>query len=256
MTELLTAAVIFFAYTVEGLTGFGGAITALPFLSLILGLQTSVTLVLMVSSLYGVYILIRRRRDVDWKQYLRIIGYMAIGLPVGMLLGQYLPETVLKLTLGAVTLFAGVMGFIPARRKPDTNAIGTITQASLKQKLLGALLRLCLVGGGVLQGAFATGGPLVVIYAKKMIPEKQRFRATLIVVWLTLNVVLLAMRWQSHRLGNVTPYIAYALAAWTAGILLGSFVCSKISTAQFEKVVYGLLTVSGLFMIVQTAMLS
>jgi uncharacterized membrane protein YfcA len=59
MTDLLIVLIVFAAYVVEGLTGFGGAIIALPFLSMILGLGNSVTLILMVSSLFGVYFLFK-----------------------------------------------------------------------------------------------------------------------------------------------------------------------------------------------------
>ncbi len=240
MTDLLIVIIIFAAYVVEGLTGFGGAIIALPFLSLVLGLNNSVTLILMVSSFFGFYILLKKRGDVDWKQYARMIGFMAIGLPIGVLMGRYLPQDILKLALGAFTLFAGVRGLW------------------LKggAKMLSAfVMRLCLVGGGVLQGAFATGGPLVIVYAKAMIPEKDRFRATLICVWLTLNITLLAVRWQTNQFGSVGGVIGFALVAWAAGILVGSHICRKVNAAQFEKIVYWILFCSGVFMILQATVL-
>lgn len=239
MTYFLIIAVIFAAYVVEGLTGFGGAVVALPFLSLLLGLNNAVTLILMVSSLFGVYVLLKKRRDVDWKQYAKMIVFMAFGLPAGILLGQYLPQNILKLALGIFTLLAGARG-LWLRTEKKTPMF---------------LMRLCLVGGGILQGAFATGGPLVIVYAKAMIPEKEKFRATLICIWFTLNIVLLITRWQTKQFGNVENVIGFGLIAWAAGILVGSHICSKVNKAQFEKIVYWILFAAGIFMVVQTAAL-
>jgi Sulfite exporter TauE/SafE. len=164
---------------------------------------------------------------------------MAIGLPVGILMGRYLPQNVLKLALGAFTLLAGLNGL-------------WLNKGAKKTPLF--LMRLCLVGGGILQGAFATGGPLVIVYAKAMIPEKQRFRATLILVWFTLNIVLLTVRWQTNQFGSVGEVIGFALAAWVAGILVGSHICRKVNAAQFEKIVYWILFCAGVFMILQSVL--
>lgn len=253
MTALLTAAVIFGAFTIEGLTGFGGSITALTFLVLFLELKTAVTLVLILSSLLGIYTLLRRRSDVDWQQFLRIIGYMAIGVPAGLLLGKYLPENVLKLALGAFTFFAGAKGLLSGSWLSGMRK-GVRESASTIEGGVGAcaalLPRLSLVGGGIIHSAFGTGGPIVVIYAKKMIRDRTRFRATLICVWLTLNLFILALRWQTGQLGNVADYLGYALGAWAVGVLLGSYLSRKVSAARFDKIVSGLLVAVGIMMIV------
>jgi uncharacterized membrane protein YfcA len=50
---------------------------------------------------------------------------------------------------------------------------------------------LILVVGGMVHGAFASGGPLVVLYASKTLTDKGSFRATLCLLWTTLNTLLL-----------------------------------------------------------------
>lgn len=236
MNYFLIFIIIFIAYVVEGLTGFGGAVIALPFLSILIGLNDAVTLILVISSLFGIYILLKKRQDVDWKQYIRIITFMALGLPIGILLGQYLPQNVLKTALGLFTLTAGIKG---------------LWFRSVSKKAPMFLMRLCLVGGGILQGAFATGGPLVIVYAKSMIQEKHKFRATLILVWLTLNAILLTERLMTGRIGDIGDAAGAGLIAWAAGILIGSWICRKVNTKQFEKIVYWILFAAGLFMLFQ-----
>lgn len=240
MTYFWIFMIIFAAYVVEGLTGFGGAVIALPFLSILLGLNNAVTLILLISSLFGVYILLRKRHEVDWKQYVRIILFMALGLPVGILLGRYLPQDILKLALGVFTLTAGIKGLWFQYGQKKTSIF---------------LLRLCLVGGGILQGSFATGGPLVIVYAKEMIHEKQKFRATLICVWFTLNAVLLSERLLTRQIGDVGDVFGISLAAWAAGILVGSYICRKVNAKQFEKIVYWILFGAGIIILLQTLLM-
>lgn len=237
MTYFLIFIILFAAYTVEGLAGFGGAVIAIPFLSILLGLHNAVTLLLLISCLFGIYILLRKRRNVDWKQYVKIISLMALGLPVGILLGQYLPQNVLKIALGMFTITAAIKGLWFDRGE------------KVRSKFL---LHLCLAGGGVLQGVFASGGPLVIIYAKSAIRDKNTFRATLFLVWLTLNVTLLSQKMITGQLGDIGGVIGVALAAWGSGILVGTAICRKTSAMQFEKIVYWILLAAGSIILCQT----
>ena len=55
-------------------------------------------------------------------------------------------------------------------------------------------MKLLLFCGGIIQGAFGTGGPFVVIYSSKALPDKKVFRVTLSLLWLSMNSIRL-LKW-------------------------------------------------------------
>jgi len=102
--------------------------------------------------------------------------------------------------------------------------------------------------GGFIHGVFSSGGPLVVIYAKKALPDKSNFRATISLLWLTLNTVMLS---QSVLSGRMTPEIwtmvGVCIPFFIVGALSGNWAHTHIKDKYFSQIVYVVLLISGLF---------
>ena len=64
MKEILSALVIFATHTIEGITGFGSSVLALPFLEPALGLELTVQLLCILSWSMALYIIIRSWKDI------------------------------------------------------------------------------------------------------------------------------------------------------------------------------------------------
>lgn len=230
-------AIVLVSHVLEGITGFGSTALSIPFLSVLLGVEVAKPILILYTPLLCLYVLARGWRQVAWRQFAVMAGVAALGLPLGLLLYSRLPRRALLALLGlfmvAVSLrgLLSAVGLLGAKRAPKTGF------------LLGGLF--C---GGVIQGAFASGGPLIILYATEKIPDKGAFRATMCMVWLALNSVLLA---QAGFAGQLTAEV-WRLALWgfpflLAGTLLGDFFHKRVSQALFTKLVYAALLVSGVF---------
>jgi len=100
----------------------------------------------------------------------------------------------------------------------------------------------------VVHGAWSCGGPLVVFAAGRELPDKQAFRATLAVLWLALNLILLAsLRPSARSLVESLAVIPVALAAWAAGELG----VARVSERRFRALGAALLGVAGLALMVR-----
>jgi uncharacterized membrane protein YfcA len=105
--------------------------------------------------------------------------------------------------------------------------------------------------GGIIHGAFASGGPLIVIYSTQAMPNKSNFRATLSILWLTLNTIIIG---QNIAKGAITPdiirLVLWSLPFLLVGVILGNIAHKKIKDNQFTKLVYVVLLLSAFFMFI------
>lgn len=235
---MLVALVVFVTHYQQGITGFGCTVLALPFITLLLGLQTAVPMLVIIGWIVAATIVIESWRRIVWREFAWIAVPVGLAMPIGIWLAGSLPVGALKLVLAGFTVLVGCEGLIRQflQAKP--------VQASARTRLAASLF---LPLGGVLHGAFGSGGPLVIIYATRAIDDKTLFRVTLCLLWTVLNAILVG-QWISR--GTLTAPIL-KMAAFSApiafvGVVLGNRAHYRTNVALFRKIVFSVLIASGL----------
>jgi hypothetical protein len=236
---LLVAAIVLVSCAVAALAGFGGNLLALPFLAWVCGdLWLAVVLLLLLGMTQSLVMATATLRHVRWRPLAELAAWSAIGIPVGLLCVSRLPQRPLMILMGLVILAGGLAGFASVTARVDPRPF------RLRDRVL-------LLVAGVMHGAFGCGGPTVVLAARRVLPEKQAFRATLFVFWLLLNgfaLVGVAAR-------RTTPGLPLLLAVGLPCMLLGSWAGHRlargVSQRRFGELVAGLLAVTGLVTIVR-----
>ena len=80
MTEILLCGLtVFLSFTLEVVTGFGGTVMAVSFVTALLGMHKGVVVLTLVAIIPQLSVVIRERSRIDWKNYLIIAGLM-LGL--------------------------------------------------------------------------------------------------------------------------------------------------------------------------------
>ena len=107
-----------------------------------------------------------------------------------------------------------------------------------------------------IQGAFGSGGPFIVIYSAKALPDKRLFRGTLSMLWLSMNTIRLCSWGISGELWNIelAKCLMWSFPVVIAGIIIGDHLHNKVSEHHFKIGVYAVLIISGIFMTVVNAM--
>lgn len=233
---LLIGIVVFSTFTVEGITGFGSTIMALPFVIMLIGLDKAVPLLSSLNLLLALFLICRSWKHIAFREYLFIVLNVGAGVLVGLFMMDYLPQNILIGLLTIFTLFVGIRGVWKTRKEEPS-----LTVPQLRKKDL--FSHLILFGGGIFQGAFSSGGPLVVMYAAKAIPEKSTFRATLPLLWFSTNFIM-NLKWLID--GDVWDKqllirFAWALPFICGGMLLGDSLHHKTDQKKFTLLVYSLL---------------
>ena len=224
----------------QSVSGFGCAVLAMPFCILLTGIDTARTVVTVLALLLDVYLLVVSWKYVDWRHYLHILAFVLPGLPVGMIAFNILPRTTLMHILAAFMVVVGIQGLV-AQFRP-----GRGTPRTWPAWLLDSLLFI----GGAMQGAFTTGGPPVIIYATQKLKDKASFRATLVAIWTTLNVFIIADIVVRHKLAGVPGKLVLTSLPFLAlGALLGDIAHHRISGERFTRLIYVVLLISAVFMV-------
>lgn len=239
----LVALIVFLTHFQDGITGFGSAALALPFLALLIGLQQSVPALIILGWLLSIFIILQSRQHIVWREYARIMVLAAIGMPIGVWLSGRLPESQLKWILAVFMVAIGTHGLI--RQFAKSKSDGPISES--KKRWLSGFVTL----GGVMQGAFGAGGPLIVIYATRAFRGKGVFRCTLCLLWATLNPILIATRWAAGKRIDmaVLKIVAICLPSMLLGLVLGSIAHHKADEVTFRRIVYAVLVLSGVMLI-------
>ena len=97
----LVALIVLLTHVQEAITGFGCTVLALPFVTLLLGLDVAVPVLVFQAWVLVLYIVVVSRKNMVWKEYGHIVILMGLGLPVGIWMSRSMPEAQLKWVLAA-----------------------------------------------------------------------------------------------------------------------------------------------------------
>ena len=238
ITIILVGLVICAASIMESITGFGSGIISMPFLAVLIGLKTAVPMTMVISIIFTSYMLIRNYKIIAWPVYLTIIAFVILGLPIGVFVFSYFDEKSLKLILGVFILVFALRALIKTKYPGKTN----------HSKAYGIFQRIMLILGGIAQGAFATGGPFIVIYSADKLKDKSVFRATMSCVWLTLNSILIVKNFYLGGIMTKQVYfsVASAIPFFIVGTVIGLKLHKKVSIKVFTLIINIVLLGAGI----------
>lgn len=219
------------AFATEGAIGFGGTVLAASIGAQFIPIEILLPAFVPLNILLSSWLLGNGVRAIAWPMLLREVApAVAVGAAVGLVLFHLPAKTALALAFGVFVVgLAGLQLARPAD-KPLPRAVQLVF----------------LVLGGIAHGLFGTGGPMIVYVVRRRLPDKRAFRATLAVLWLTLNIALLANFASSglydRRTGIVGCVIALALVP---GLVIGNRIHHRLEADKFERVVWLVLLLAG-----------
>ncbi len=241
MLFVAIAIVALAAFTIEGAIGFGGTVIAASVGAQLVPLPTLLPGFVVVNLALSGYLLARGRATIAWRLLLvEVAPPVAVGAVAGLVLWH----------LPAIDLLAVIFGVFVV----GLAAFQLIRPASTQP--LPAPLRIgLLVLGGLAHGLFGTGGPMIVYVVRRRLPDKAAFRATLAVLWITLNVALIAnfisLEAYDRHVGWLGATVALALVP---GLAIGERIHRALDPAKFERVVWIVLLVAGLALAIRSAL--
>jgi len=224
--------IIFFAFFIRSLTGFGSSLISIPLLALWLDLKFTIPFVTLFE--VGISLLLIKSvwRKISWS----MVGPMIVGAIVGVALGSallnLLADAALKKILGGVIILVA----LNLLRGVDQT---TSPLSAYWGGLAGGL-------GGFLGGMFGASGPPYVAYLSFQLKDKAVLRASLI------GLFTVEQTWRAgvFTMGGLITKDMLELAFWLtpvliAGTILGHKVHFGVNEIRFRQIVALLLLISG-----------
>lgn len=244
---LAFAFIVMLAASIEGIVGFGGNILALPFIGLFVDIKIAVPLLMLVPLVNATLRMVvdREYKNIIWPVFWKITLYGLLGAVIGVSMAAYLSETVLKICLSLFMILVAVKGLYECKH----------TELQLVGKMNGWLREVVqivlLLLSGIYNGAFACGGPFVVIYATSVLKDKKHFRATMYSTVLVTMGFIVAQHWVNGTYTGTNPYAGLLLLpALFLGFLTSSILQKRLNGEKFLQVVYGVLLAAGGIMLI------
>lgn len=221
------------AYTCAGALGFGANVISVALGAHLLPVALLLPAILPTSLGLSAWIAWRQRNEIAWRVLLReVLPLVLLGFPFGLLVFQTADMALLQRLLGAVVAALASLELLRA--------------SSAMRAPHPALARVLLVGGGFVQGLFASGGPLVVYVLSRRALGKGAFRASLCLLWVLLNSVLLASYASTGRLdADSLRLTAWAVLPMLLGRVLGQRLHITLQGGSFQRAVQLVLLASG-----------
>jgi uncharacterized membrane protein YfcA len=235
-TMMFAGFVLFLAYLVRGIAGFGSGLIAVPLLTLVSPVPVVVPLVVSLDYLGSASQGITHRDHIAWREQLLLVPVMVVGIGLGLFLLRTIPTGVLSKVLGGfVTIYAlSQLLSLPALRHSRRFAM------------------LCGMLGGLVGTLFGTGGPFYVMYLNLRDLDKSIFRATFAAnflidggIRLTAYAILGLLNQQ------IFTYLFAALPIMGAGLYLGGRIHTGFSQVAFVRFISLLLLGSGVTLLLK-----
>jgi uncharacterized membrane protein YfcA len=241
-TEILISIIIFLGGTVYATFGFGDALFAMPFLTLLIGIKTATPLMTLNGLTLSAWMMIRHFKTIDWKAARRLVLASFLGVPIGIYFLKHGNEQFAKLLLGVVICCISVYNLYFKKEHVHLNknwayAFGFVA--------------------GILGGAFNTGGPSVVIFGSMSGWTQLQFISTLQCYFFPNGIFIVICQLFA---GLLTPtifiYYLKGLPFLLLGLLAGSRLRKKIPDGKFNRYVFVLLLMIGILFVVRTLLYS
>ena len=232
--DILAAAIAiaFLAAICQSLTAFGFALVMVPLLSLAWEVKPAVVTSTVLGTALMIPLLYEVRGRIETSRVAPMLLGSLLGIPMGLVVLQRIqPPTLQVLAASVVIIAAFALYFSPGFRLHRPHMLLSV-----------------LVGGlsGALRSATSMGGPPVVLYALSLEREVERFRASLLALFLPTSLITIVGLAVAGLIDlDVLTASAAALPAVGLGTMTGAWLRARVSEAIFRTVILVVLIASG-----------
>ncbi len=238
-TYLLLSLIIFLAGFVQGLSGFGSILLALPILSLFIDIKVLIPLMTLCGWSMSVFLLIQLRLHLDLRKVLSLFLGAIPGIPLGVLFLKRIDPDLIYWILGLILITYSVyMLFFISQKRGISEKWGY---------MFGFL-------SGFIGGGLSAGGPPVIVYTSLQDWKKDVIKVTIQGFFVVSGLLTILTHAASGlTTSTVIRYYFISIPMLILGTYLGSFFYGKISEENYRKLILALLAALGGFMIYRAA---
>lgn len=235
LKDILVFVILFAANLLQAITGFAGTLIAMPPTIKLIGVDEAKALLNAIAQISSLMIVVTGFRHINWKEFAKMFVLMAVGMLAGIKIFEVFP-------MNQLLVIYGVMIILIALEK-------LFVKKEIKLPELAMLF--VIFAAGIIHGMFVSGGALLVIYASTVLKDKEEFRATIALIWLTIGCYITGVQIQTgHFNAHVIFLMLVGIIPVFVGTWIGTKLVKKIRQDIFMKITYVLLLLSGIMAII------
>ncbi|MFU1796897.1 sulfite exporter TauE/SafE family protein [Paenibacillus azoreducens] len=235
---ILCIVVVMAAGFVQGLTSFGFALVAMPFLAKMIPFQEAVPIVVMLSLCTNLMVITGAWRHVDLKKIWILILSSLIAAPVGAYLLLLLDERLLKMFTGAFIVLIALLQLLGRTFPVKNEKLAFVPVGMLS---------------GLLNGSISMSGPPVALFLSNQRTGKDTFRANITAYAIILNIITIGTYAYGGMLtSSVLTGSLWLIPSMFVGVLLGIKAIKRLNDQWFRKLALWVIMGSGIWTIVST----
>ena len=229
-------AIFLFSAALQGLTGFGFSILAVPLITLFISPKTAVPILLIYSMIINIVVLYSARKAINLKKIRILLIAGIIAMPLGTHLLVIMNEDLLKIFIGSMILVFGILLLIGFRKQFANEKLAMLPVGILS---------------GLLGGSISISGPPIILFLSNQNVDKYTFRGNLAAYFFILNLFTIPVYyWNGLLTKEVWNYSLTFLPGLLIGVFVGNILSHKIKDDHFKKLTLILLIIMGLLSIV------
>ena len=234
---ILLCLIALLAGFIQGLSGFGSVLVALPLMVLFLDLKMAVPLVSIWGMTINTILLVQLRAHLRRQNILPLIMAAIPGIPLGVYFLKYADVRFMQMLLGGLLVIFSLY---------------FVWSGGRTKKLSVAWHYVAGFCSGFLGGSLAMSGPPVIICTALQPWDKDEIKSTLTGYFFLSGLIIIVAQAMS---GLVTTTILtvslISIPFIILGVILGSRLYRRLETTRYRQVVVGLITLLGLLTVVK-----
>lgn len=237
LQSLFAASVIFVAFLIRGIAGFGSGLIAIPLLALMLPLTVVVPLVGLLDYIAATSHGMKHRQAIQWREILPLLPFTFAGVLTALYLFKTVDAELLRSALGGFLVLYAFYSLLSSGPGFYGSRLWAIPAGGI---------------GGLISALFGTGGPFYVIYLHLRHLEKTAFRATIATIFfIDGSSRILGYFFSGFYEMDTMLLLAAALPIMVIGMYVGGHIHTNISQRTFQQAIGLLLVVSGVALLLQ-----
>lgn len=223
---------------IQGLTSFGFALIAMPFLAKVIPLQQAVPIVVILSLCTNLMVIVDARRHVDLKKIWILILSSLAAAPLGTYLLLLLDERLLKAFAGVFIILVAMLQLLGKSFPVKREKLAFVPVGILS---------------GLLNGSISMSGPPVALFLSNQRVGKDTFRANITAYGIILNVITISTYAYSGML--IKPVFTYSLwlvPSMLIGVFIGIKAIRRLNDQWFRRIALWVIMLSGLWTVISS----
>ena len=238
--DLIVFIILFGANLLQAITGFAGTLISMPPTIKLIGVGEAKALLNAIAQISSLMIVCTGFKHINWKEFTRMFICMIIGMAAGIKIFEIFPLHQLLILYGIMIIAIAIKKLLFSRTNTDKASYNSKTSSEHGSTSISKLFMLIiLLTAGIIHGMFVSGGALLVVYAAAVLKDKEEFRATIAMIWLTTGCYMTGTQ---IMLGNFNTHVIMLLIVGIvpvfAGTLIGTKLVKKIPQEIFMKLTY------------------